>query len=78
MCPANSELEMNDPEEPVDFQCQVAHLRAVSFEWQIAPHGECEYCEGGGRREKLVSEAAGLGTGKTMLPAYGGLDVRCP
>lgn len=28
MCPANGELENEDPEAPVDFLCHVAHLRA--------------------------------------------------
>jgi radical SAM protein with 4Fe4S-binding SPASM domain len=31
MCPANGELENGDPEEPVDFLCRVAHLRAKAF-----------------------------------------------
>ena len=29
MCPANGELENGDPESPVDFLCEVAHLRAM-------------------------------------------------
>ena len=44
MCPANGILECGDAEEPVDFLCQVAHLRAFAFGIPIAPHGECEYC----------------------------------
>jgi radical SAM protein with 4Fe4S-binding SPASM domain len=44
MCPANGELENRDPEEPVDFLCQVAHLRAKALGIQVKPHGECEYC----------------------------------
>jgi radical SAM protein with 4Fe4S-binding SPASM domain len=47
MCPANGELENNDPEKPVDFLCHVAHLRAHAFNFPIKPHGECEYCAGG-------------------------------
>lgn len=47
MCPANGELENGDPEAPVDFLCKTAHLRAHSFGLPVAPHGECEYCEGG-------------------------------
>jgi len=45
MCPANGELENSDAEEPVDFLCQVAHLRAKALGINVKPHGECEYCE---------------------------------
>jgi radical SAM protein with 4Fe4S-binding SPASM domain len=47
MCPANAELECLDAETPVDFLCQVAHLRAYCFGITVAPHGACEYCTGG-------------------------------
>ena len=30
MCPATAQLENGDPEEPVDYLCQVAHLRALA------------------------------------------------
>jgi radical SAM protein with 4Fe4S-binding SPASM domain len=45
MCPVNGELENFDPEEPVDFMCQVAHLRARALGLSIKPHGECQYCK---------------------------------
>jgi radical SAM protein with 4Fe4S-binding SPASM domain len=45
MCPANAQLENKDPEEPVDFMCQVAHLRAKALGINVKPHGECEYCK---------------------------------
>ena len=45
MCPANGELESGDPEAPVDFLCQVAHLRAKAMDIPVPPHGGCEYCE---------------------------------
>jgi radical SAM protein with 4Fe4S-binding SPASM domain len=45
MCPVNAQLENRDAEEPVDFLCQVAHLRARALGIQIKPHGECEYCK---------------------------------
>jgi radical SAM protein with 4Fe4S-binding SPASM domain len=54
MCPANGELENGDPESPVDFLCQVAHLRAGVLGIAIPPHGECEYCEGGSRYEQIA------------------------
>jgi radical SAM protein with 4Fe4S-binding SPASM domain len=44
MCPASAELENLDAEEPVDFLCRVAHLRAKALGLPINPHGECKYC----------------------------------
>jgi radical SAM protein with 4Fe4S-binding SPASM domain len=44
MCPANGELENGDAEEPVDFLCQVAHLRAQAMGIPLNPHGGCEHC----------------------------------
>ena len=45
MCPANGELENRDAEEPVDFLCQVAHLRTKALGLTVKPHGECKYCK---------------------------------
>jgi radical SAM protein with 4Fe4S-binding SPASM domain len=59
MCPANGELENGDAESPVDFLCRVAHLRAYALGLPVAPHGACEYCEGGsGYAEMMASLAA--------------------
>ena len=60
MCPANGELENKDPESPVDFLCQVAHLRAHALDLPIKPHGECEYCEGGIGYQELMRSVASL------------------
>ena len=60
MCPANAGLENLDEEEPVDFLCQVAHLRAYAFEIPIPPHGDCEYCEGGGRYQEILRKVKKL------------------
>ena len=57
MCPANSELECSDAETPVDFLCQVAHLRAYVLDLPMAPHGECEYCQGGSRHGEMMEAA---------------------
>jgi len=57
MCPANGELEMGDPESPVDFLCQVAHLRAHAFDIAVRPHGDCEYCEGGVGYKEMMAKA---------------------
>jgi radical SAM protein with 4Fe4S-binding SPASM domain len=54
MCPANGELENKDAEEPVDFLCQVAHLRAYAMQIPVKPHGECVYCKGGEGYENLL------------------------
>jgi radical SAM protein with 4Fe4S-binding SPASM domain len=45
-CPAFRELENGEPEAPVDFLCQVAHLRAYALGIPVPPHQDCEYCEG--------------------------------
>jgi radical SAM protein with 4Fe4S-binding SPASM domain len=60
MCPANGELENLDPESPVDFLCQVSHLRALTFDLSVTPHGDCEYCEGGSGFEQLKESAQRL------------------
>jgi radical SAM protein with 4Fe4S-binding SPASM domain len=58
MCPATAELENGDPEEPVDFLCQVAHLRAEAFDIDVRPHGDCEYCgEKRGEIERMMAAA---------------------
>lgn len=54
MCPAYGVLECGDAEEPVDFLCQVAHLRAHAFGIPIPPHGECEYCPGGAKHQEMM------------------------
>jgi len=54
MCPAQGELENGDPESPVDFLCQVAHLRAQALGLAVPEHGECECCAGGKYHAQLV------------------------
>ncbi|UCG64406.1 MAG: radical SAM protein [Deltaproteobacteria bacterium] len=60
MCPANGELEGRDPEEPIDFLCELAHLRAYALDISVTPHGECEYCRGGSKYEELMRAVAKL------------------
>jgi radical SAM protein with 4Fe4S-binding SPASM domain len=60
MCPANGELENGDPESPVSFLCQVAHLRAYAFGHEVPEHGDCDCCEGGERRADLLAAAERL------------------
>lgn len=57
MCPANGELENGDAESPVDFLCEVAHLRAMALGLEVPGHGECDFCSGG-RHHDSVKESA--------------------
>ncbi len=57
MCPATGELENGDPESPVDFLCQTAHLRVMSLGFEVPEHGPCECCAGGRYHEDLVHSA---------------------
>ncbi len=57
MCPANGELENGDPESPVDFLCEVAHLRAMALGFEVPEHGDCEFCRDGERRRALLESA---------------------
>jgi radical SAM protein with 4Fe4S-binding SPASM domain len=52
-CAANGELEMGDPEAPIDFLCRTAHLRADVFGVDVRPHGDCEYCVDGSHRHEI-------------------------
>ena len=64
MCAANGELENGDAESPVDFLCQVAHLRAETLDIPIAAHGNCEYCAGGSGHEIVRVAAEALKSGE--------------
>jgi radical SAM protein with 4Fe4S-binding SPASM domain len=57
MCPANGELENGDPESPVDFLCQVAHLRAYAAGCEVPEHGDCPCCKPGKLHDSLVASA---------------------
>jgi radical SAM protein with 4Fe4S-binding SPASM domain len=57
MCPANGELENGDRESPVEFLCNVAHLRAAAIGVDIPAHGECEFCAGGSQYEEMQESA---------------------
>lgn len=63
MCPANGELENGDPESPVDFLCQVAHLRAHTLGYDVPEHGDCVYCREGEQRTDLLAAAARIREG---------------
>jgi radical SAM protein with 4Fe4S-binding SPASM domain len=68
MCPANGELENGDQESPVDFLCQVAHLRAYALGYSVPEHGDCKCCEGGVHQADLLASAERL---KSLKPDSG-------
>jgi radical SAM protein with 4Fe4S-binding SPASM domain len=57
MCPANGELENGNAESPVDFLCQVAHLRAYALGYDVPEHGDCSCCKPGKVHEDLRASA---------------------
>jgi radical SAM protein with 4Fe4S-binding SPASM domain len=57
MCPANGEMENGDKESPVEFLCNVAHLRAAVIGVETPAHGDCEFCTGGIEHEALLESA---------------------
>ena len=60
MCSANGELESGDAETPVEFLCQVAHLRAYTLGLQVPEHGDCPCCAGGVHHQQLTNSALRL------------------
>ncbi len=62
MCAANGELENGDPESPVEFLCEVAHLRAFTLGLDVPAHGDCMFCNDGSRESSLRSAALRLQT----------------
>ena len=79
MCAANGELESGAPESPVDFLCQVAHLRAYSLGIDPPEHGDCSCCKGGAHYASLKSAAQRIrsqeGEVVAMPPVSGVLNV---
>jgi radical SAM protein with 4Fe4S-binding SPASM domain len=65
MCPANGELENGDAESPVEFLCEVAHLRAYTLGVDIPEHGDCPCCPSGARYNELMTSATRLKKGTT-------------
>ncbi len=62
MCPANGELENGDRESPVEFLCNIAHLRAAALGVEVPAHGECEFCSGGSQHGALLDSAMRIRT----------------
>jgi radical SAM protein with 4Fe4S-binding SPASM domain len=80
MCPANAELHSGgDPELPVPFLCETAHLRAQVFGLPVPDHGDCEFCLPGADRTRLLEAAARLQTGgppSSQTPTAGATGPR--
>jgi len=70
MCPANGELETGDPESPVDFLCQVAHLRAYALGLDVPQHGDCPACPGGIHHPELRESAQRIGDGQIEVGSW--------
>ena len=84
MCPANGELEAGDPESPVEFLCEVAHLRAMALDAEVPAHGECDFCRDGARseslkeaRENLVAIGEAMSTPAVTLPVLNQASSPC-
>ena len=69
MCSANGELENGDPASPVDFLCQVAHLRALALGIEPPEHGDCSCCKGGSHYESLRHSAERLRNREVTISA---------
>jgi radical SAM protein with 4Fe4S-binding SPASM domain len=72
MCPANGELENGDRESPVEFLCNVAHLRAAAIGVEVPAHGECEFCAGGSDHEALLDSARRIASKEIDVESWAG------
>jgi radical SAM protein with 4Fe4S-binding SPASM domain len=72
MCPANGELENGDPESPVEFLCQVAHLRAYALGCEVPEHGDCACCKDGAQHVALMAAAKRLQNQKPEANSWSG------
>ena len=70
MCAAQGELENGDPESPVDFLCEVAHLRAMSLGFEVPRHGDCDCCNGSERHQALQAAAARIAAQEVDVEAW--------
>ena len=70
MCAANGELEKGDAESPVEFLCEVAHLRAMTLGVSVPAHGQCECCEGGASHQKLAMSAERIRNGEVNVGSW--------
>jgi radical SAM protein with 4Fe4S-binding SPASM domain len=78
MCPANGELENGDPESPVDFLCQVAHLRTYALGMDVPEHGDCPCCKPGKLHSDLVVAARRIENERPNPSLWGPSNVAAP
>jgi radical SAM protein with 4Fe4S-binding SPASM domain len=78
MCPANGELEKGDAESPVDFLCEVAHLKAIALGTGVPEHGQCEYCAGGREYARLNESARRIARGEIDVDSWIGSRAILP
>lgn len=71
MCPANGELENGHKESPVEFLCEVAHLRALSLGLEIPVHGSCEFCNGGVQEGRVRTSAQKIRSEEIRVDDWG-------
>jgi radical SAM protein with 4Fe4S-binding SPASM domain len=77
MCPANGELENGDAESPVEFLCQVAHLRAYTLGLEVPEHGDCPCCSEGKHHGSLRATAQRL-QARISQPDFSPAQVQRP
>jgi radical SAM protein with 4Fe4S-binding SPASM domain len=78
MCPANGELENGDRETPVEFLCEVAHLRAAVIGVDTPQHGECVFCSGGSEHAELLESARRIKTKEIDVESWAGRQQILP
>jgi len=78
MCPANAELESGDRESPVDFLCEVAHLRAMVLGFEVPAHGDCEFCHDASRNHALRQSAQRITSQETNPEVWTGPQSLLP
>ena len=66
-CAATAELEHGDAEAPVEYFCEVAHLRALAVGHAPPAHGDCAFCAGGTGHRHLLEEAATIKRGARVV-----------
>ena len=72
MCPANGEMENGDRESPVEFLCNVAHLRAATMGFEIPEHGDCDFCAGGNQYEEMIESARRIANKEVDVEIWAG------
>src|ERR1700677_2311690 len=78
MCPANGEMENGDRESPVEFLCNVAHLRSAAIGAEVPAHGECEFCAGGNGHHALWESARRIGNREIDVDSWMGPQQALP